>query len=55
MLREKAANKWTNEEMLLPVRGTIMDRKDRVLAEDAPAYTVALNPEVINERGIARR
>jgi len=53
-LREKAERMWTSEEILQPVRGSIMDRNGRALAEEAPAYTVALNPESINQRGIAR-
>ncbi|WP_058301838.1 penicillin-binding transpeptidase domain-containing protein [Gorillibacterium timonense] len=53
-LREKAEEMWTSEEILKPVRGSITDRNGRTLAEEAPAYTVALNPQIIHDRGIAK-
>ncbi|MEO3947448.1 penicillin-binding transpeptidase domain-containing protein [Gorillibacterium sp. CAU 1737] len=52
-LREKAEVLWTSTEILKPTRGSILDRNGRGLAEEAPAYTVALNPELIHQRGIA--
>ncbi|WP_438433406.1 penicillin-binding transpeptidase domain-containing protein [Gorillibacterium sp. sgz500922] len=53
-LREKAEGLWTSEEVLQPVRGSITDRSGRTLAEETPAYTVALNPEIIHDRDNAR-
>jgi len=46
-LREEVQKKWEKEEVLRPVRGMITDSNNNVLAEDAPAYTVALKPNII--------
>lgn len=54
------ANTWKEHALTLidrtktisAKRGTITDRNGDVLATDAPAYTVAVNPELINEKGI---
>lgn len=43
---------WSTKKLLPATRGTIMDRNGDVLAVDAPAYTVAVNPELINKYGI---
>lgn len=43
---------WATDKELRPVRGTILDRNDKVLAEDSPAYTLALNPKIIHDKGI---
>lgn len=40
---------WSKEKILPATRGTITDRKGDVLAIDAPAYTVAINPRLINK------
>lgn len=48
-----AEKEWSVEKELLPVRGTIMDRNGNILAQDALAYTVAVNPQVIDDLGIA--
>ncbi|OXM86053.1 peptidoglycan D,D-transpeptidase FtsI family protein [Paenibacillus rigui] len=48
-LLAKAQEKWEAEEVLRPVRGAIVDRNDKVLAEDAPAYTIALSPTLIKK------
>lgn len=45
--QEKALANWDREETLVASRGTIMDRDGDILAMDAPAYTVAVNPKVI--------
>lgn len=37
------------DQVIQPKRGTIMDRKGNVLATDAPAYTVVVNPSIIQE------
>ena len=36
-----------------PVRGSILDRNDKVLAVEATAYTIALNPKIIDEYHVA--
>ncbi|MBP1156283.1 MULTISPECIES: penicillin-binding transpeptidase domain-containing protein [unclassified Paenibacillus] len=43
---------WATDKELRPVRGAILDRNDKVLAEDSPAYTLALNPKIIHDKGI---
>lgn len=48
-----AEKEWSVAKELQPVRGTIMDRNGNVLAQDALAYTVAVNPQVIDDLGIA--
>lgn len=53
-LRAKAQVLWKKERTLFPVRGTIMDRNDLPLAEEATAYTVVINPKEINDKSIAR-
>jgi penicillin-binding protein 2B len=46
----EAQKKWAEEEVLRPVRGSILDRNDKVLAEDTPAFTLALNPIIIQDK-----
>jgi penicillin-binding protein 2B len=48
-LLSDAQEKWAKEEILRPVRGSIVDRNDKVLAEDTPAFTIALYPKIISE------
>ncbi|MGG6309922.1 penicillin-binding transpeptidase domain-containing protein [Paenibacillus macerans] len=43
---------WSTKKTLPATRGVITDRNGDVLAVDAPAYTVAVNPEVINKNGL---
>ncbi|WP_379318042.1 penicillin-binding transpeptidase domain-containing protein [Paenibacillus puldeungensis] len=43
---------WSTEKKLPATRGTITDRNGDVLAVDAPAYTVAINPKIINKFGL---
>jgi penicillin-binding protein 2B len=52
MLLAQAESKWETDKEIKPVRGAILDRNDKVLAEDAPAYTVAVMPAVIHQRQI---
>ncbi|WP_334071906.1 MULTISPECIES: penicillin-binding transpeptidase domain-containing protein [Paenibacillus] len=40
---------WSKEKKLPATRGTITDRNGDVLAIDAPAYTVAVNPKLIHK------
>ncbi|MCM3040469.1 penicillin-binding transpeptidase domain-containing protein [Paenibacillus motobuensis] len=44
-----AENQWSKKKVLTATRGTITDRNGDVLAVDAPAYTVAVNPQIINK------
>ncbi|PYI54580.1 penicillin-binding transpeptidase domain-containing protein [Paenibacillus flagellatus] len=39
---------WERNKVLQPVRGSIVDRHNQVLAEDGPSYTVVVNPKVID-------
>ncbi|RRJ66666.1 PASTA domain-containing protein [Paenibacillus oralis] len=43
---------WSTKKDLPAARGTITDRKGDVLAMDAPAYTVAINPKTIHASGL---
>ncbi|WNR46436.1 penicillin-binding transpeptidase domain-containing protein [Paenibacillus roseipurpureus] len=52
-LLEKAEKRWETDKVLMPVRGSILDRNDKVLAVEATAYTIALNPKVIDTYHIA--
>lgn len=45
----KAERVWTKSEPILPVRGTIYDQNGEVLAMNALAYTVAVNPKMIQQ------
>ncbi|MBW7473655.1 PASTA domain-containing protein [Paenibacillus oenotherae] len=49
---DKAREIWSKSETLVPVRGTISDRDGNVLAMDSAAYTVAVNPQLINKLGL---
>lgn len=51
----KAEKNWETDRVLQPERGSILDRKNKIMAEDAPAFTVAVNPEMIHKRGIEDR
>ncbi|MBP1999216.1 penicillin-binding protein 2B [Paenibacillus shirakamiensis] len=42
-------NIWSRKEELPASRGKIMDRNGDVLADNAPAYNVILNPKAIND------
>ncbi|WP_047911218.1 penicillin-binding transpeptidase domain-containing protein [Paenibacillus sp. TCA20] len=50
--QDYAAQLIENSKTIPAKRGTITDRNDNVLATDAPAYTVAVNPELIHEKEI---
>jgi len=54
-LTEKAVSVWSADNVLPSTRGAIYDRNGNVLAWNAPSYTVAVNPKVINQRGIAAK
>ena len=46
-LQRRAQAQWTSESMLRPTRGRILDRKGRVLAQSATAYTVCVSPRQV--------
>lgn len=50
--QEHAEDLWSTKKILPASRGTITDRNGDVLAVDAPAYTVAINPKLIQQFGI---
>lgn len=50
--QERAAGLVEREQTIKASRGTITDRNGNILATDAPAYTVSVNPEIINQLGI---
>ncbi|OCT17102.1 peptidoglycan glycosyltransferase [Paenibacillus pectinilyticus] len=52
-LLDKAEKRWETDKILTPVRGSILDRNDKVLAVEATAYTIALNPQMIDSLHIA--
>ncbi|HEX7056042.1 MAG TPA: penicillin-binding transpeptidase domain-containing protein [Bacilli bacterium] len=49
---QRAERSWKTSEVLQPKRGTIVDRNGKILSEDVPAYTVALNPKIIHEGNV---
>ncbi|QGQ95772.1 PASTA domain-containing protein [Paenibacillus psychroresistens] len=51
MLLEKAERLWADEDILPAKRGSILDRKGKVFAEDGVAFTVAVNPKIIADKG----
>lgn len=51
-LLDQAKVRWEADKTLQPTRGEILDRHDKVLAEDAPAYTVSISPRLIHSNGI---
>ncbi|WP_162137277.1 penicillin-binding transpeptidase domain-containing protein [Paenibacillus senegalensis] len=53
-LQSEAEIRWKQSEVLRAQRGSIYDRNGKVLAEDSAAYTVAVDPQIINERGIEK-
>ena len=50
--QERAAGLIEREQVIKAARGTITDRNGNVLATDSPAYTVSVNPLLINQLGI---
>ncbi|WMT42937.1 penicillin-binding transpeptidase domain-containing protein [Paenibacillus sp. D2_2] len=47
-----AEKQWSRRQILYATRGTITDRNGEVLAMMAPAYTVSVNPKLINSLGL---
>ncbi|MFC9710338.1 penicillin-binding transpeptidase domain-containing protein [Paenibacillus sp. NPDC056933] len=50
--QEEAAGLVEREQTIKASRGSITDRNGNILATDSPAYTVSVNPELINQLGI---
>ncbi|AHV98385.1 penicillin-binding transpeptidase domain-containing protein [Paenibacillus sabinae] len=50
--QKRAADTWAHTTIIKAQRGQITDRTGSVLASDVPAYTVVVEPDVIQERGI---
>jgi len=52
MWLQLAEKRWSTSETFKSKRGTITDRNDSVLAMDALAYNVSINPKVIHAAGV---
>jgi len=48
-----AVKQWSTSKVLTAVRGAITDRNGKELAVDSPAYSVVVEPNIINQRGTA--
>ncbi|MEX2414658.1 MAG: penicillin-binding transpeptidase domain-containing protein [Paenibacillaceae bacterium] len=48
-LLDKAEDSWSKQKVLQPIRGSILDRNDKILAQDGESYTVAVNPLLIDK------
>nr|WP_122011854.1 penicillin-binding transpeptidase domain-containing protein [Maliibacterium massiliense] len=51
-LRDKAAQQWTRDLVVEPKRGDIVDRNGNVLAQNASAETVVLQPDKITDANL---
>ncbi|MEJ8304253.1 penicillin-binding transpeptidase domain-containing protein [Saccharibacillus sacchari] len=50
---DKAVKQWSASKILRSERGAITDRNGKELAVDSPAYSVVVEPNIINQRGTA--
>ncbi|MFD1772959.1 penicillin-binding transpeptidase domain-containing protein [Paenibacillus rhizophilus] len=50
--QKRAADTWAHTTIIKAQRGQITDRNGSMLASDVPAYTVVVEPDVIQELGI---
>ena len=48
-LQRRAQSQWTSESIIAPVRGMILDRNGRVLAQSATAYTASVSPRQVTD------
>lgn len=48
-LLDKAEDSWSRQKVLQPIRGAILDRDGKILAQDGESYTVAVNPLLIDK------
>jgi penicillin-binding protein 2B len=53
-LVKQAEEAWQTDKILTPERGSILDRNGKVLALDSAAYTVSLNPKLLDENQIVQ-
>jgi penicillin-binding protein 2B len=53
LVRKASVQLWNTTQALQPVRGSIFDRNGNVLAQDAIAYTLSVNPKMIHKYGAA--
>lgn len=49
----QAVEQWSASKILRAERGAIIDRNGKELAVDSPAYSVVVQPNIINQRGTA--
>ncbi|GGN96512.1 PASTA domain-containing penicillin-binding protein [Saccharibacillus kuerlensis] len=49
----EAVEQWSASKVLKAERGAITDRNGKELAVDSPAYSVVVEPNIINQRGTA--
>ncbi|MCQ4086109.1 penicillin-binding transpeptidase domain-containing protein [Saccharibacillus sp. JS10] len=50
---DMAVDQWAASKVLRAERGAITDRNGKELAVDSPAYSVVVEPNIINQRGTA--
>lgn len=50
---QTAVDQWSASKVLRAERGAITDRNGKELAVDSPAYSVVVEPNIINQRGTA--
>ncbi len=48
-LLDKAEVSWSKQKVLQPIRGSILDRNNKILAQDGESFTVAVNPLLIDK------
>jgi len=48
-LQRRAQGQWTSESVIAPTRGMITDRRGRVLAQSATAYTASVSPRQVTD------
>ena len=48
-LQQRAQTQWTNQSVIAPRRGSILDRNGRVLAISATAYTASVSPRQVTD------
>lgn len=51
-LQSEALKRWEDDQILVPTRGMILDRNDKVLATDATVYSISLNPKLVDANRI---
>lgn len=51
-LLKQAQDSWIENKVIPAKRGSILDRNGNVLAQDAPSWTVSVNPRLIHQNGV---